>query len=337
MEFKMNPDGTMAPQQAQPQASAGDQPGVYMEPGAETPSPLPASAPAAASGDLIKDVTVANFMADVIEESKLRPVIVDFWAPWCGPCKTIGPALEKLVKNAGGLVTLAKINVDENQEIASQMRVQSIPAVFAFKDGQPVDGFTGAVPESQIKGFIDKLLGDAKLPIEAALEQAKAALDAGDSQTASDIYRQIQAHEPENMEALGGIIRAAIAMGDVSMAREIVDSLDDDTRKKPEIASAISALELAELGDSAGDVSALEAALAANENDHQARYDLAGAYCAVGRNQEAVDHLLELISRDRAWNDEAGRVQLLKVFEALGPTDPVVSDGRRRLSSVLFS
>ncbi len=331
MEYKMNPDGTMAPQTAHENA-APQSGGIYMEPSLDAPTAGPAS-----GGDLIKDVTIATFMVDVIEESKKRPVIVDFWAPWCGPCKTIGPALEKSVKNAGGLVTLAKINVDENQEIAAQMRVQSIPAVFAFKDGQPVDGFTGAVPESQIKGFIEKLLGDAKPPIEAALEQAKAALDAGDGQMASDIYRQIQAHDPENMEALGGVIRSAMAMGDLAMAREIVDSLDDAYRQKPEIASAVSALELAEMGASTGDLGKFEAALAANENDHQARFDLACALSAEGRNQDAVDHLLELISRDRAWNEEAGRVQLLKVFEALGPTDPVVADGRRRLSSVLFS
>ncbi len=332
MEFKMNPDGTMAPQATEGQTPAS-QPGIYMEPGSETPT----MAPPPSSAELVKDVTMATFMVDVIEESKHRPVIVDFWAPWCGPCKTIGPALEKLVQKAGGLVTLAKINVDENQEIAAQMRVQSIPAVFAFKDGQPVDGFTGAVPESQIKGFIDKLLGDAKPPLEAALEQAKMALDSGDGQAASEMYRQIQAQDPENMEALGGVIRSALVAGDVGMAREIVDGLDEAFTGKPEIAAAISALELVELGDSAGDLNALESALAANENDHQVRYDLAGALCAVGRNQEAVDHLLELIRRDRAWNEEAGRVQLLKVFEALGPTDPVVAEGRRRLSSVLFS
>jgi len=331
MEFKMNPDGTMAPQSTDAPDPAA-QPGIYMEPSADTAIPAPA-----ADGPLVKDVTIATFMVDVIEESKQRPVIVDFWAPWCGPCKTIGPILEKLVNNAGGLVKLAKINVDENQEIAAQMRVQSIPAVFAFKDGQPVDGFTGAVPESQIKGFIEKLLGDAKPPIEAALEQAKAALDAGDGQAASDLYRQIQGHDPENMEALGGVIRSAMAMGDLTMAREIVDGLDDAYRQKPEIASAVSALELAEMGENAGDLGEFEAALAANENDHQARFDLACALSAGGRNQDAVDHLLELIRRDRTWNEEAGRVQLLKVFEALGPTDPVVTDGRRRLSSVLFS
>lgn len=333
MEFKMNPDGTMAPQQADggAQAPAGGQQGVYMEPSLDAP------APSSGGGSDIQDVGTATFMVDVVEESMHRPVIVDFWAPWCGPCKTIGPVLEKLVKNAGGLLKLAKVNVDENQEIAAQMRVQSIPAVFAFSQGKPVDGFTGAVPESQIKAFIEKLLGDAKPPIEAALEQAKTALDAGDGQTASDIYRQVQAHDPENMEALGGVIRSAMAMGDLAAAQEIVESLDEAYKKKPEIASAISAMELAGLGDSGADLSVFEAALSANENDHQARYDLASGLCAKGRNQEAVDHLLELIRRDRKWNDEAGRAQLLKVFEALGSGDPVVVDGRKRLSSILFS
>ncbi|NQV98324.1 MAG: thioredoxin [Rhodospirillales bacterium] len=305
-----------------------------MEPGVGDPVP---PAPVAAGGAVVKDVSMATFMVDVIEESKHRPVIVDFWAPWCGPCKTIGPVLEKLVTQAGGLLMLAKINVDENQEIAAQMRVQSIPAVFAFKDGQPVDGFTGAVAESQIRSFIEKLLGDAKPPIEAALEQAKAALDGGDAQMAGDIYRQIQAHDPENTEALGGIIRAALAAGDVAMAREIVDGLTTAFTGKPEVASAISALELAEMADGASDIGALEVALAGNENDLQARYDLAIAYGARGRHREAVDQLLDLIGRDRAWNEEAGRVQLLKVFAALGPTDPIVADGRRRLSAVLFS
>ena len=337
MEYKMNPDGTMAPQPstggAEAETQAPAQQGIYMEPGADTPAP----APAQTGGELIKDVSAATFMADVVEESMKRPVIVDFWAPWCEPCKTITPVLEKLVKNAGGLVILAKVNVDENQEIAAQMRVQSIPAVFAFSGGQPVDGFTGAVQESQIKAFIDKLLAGKKPPIEGALEEAKAALDAGDGQTASDIYREIQSHDPENMEALGGIIRSAVVLGDVETAREIADSLEDSFKQKPDIASAISALELAELGDDAGDITALEDQIKANENDHQARYDLACALSAIGRNQEAVDHLLELIGRDRAWNDEAGRVQLLKVFEALGSADPVVMDGRRRLSSVLFS
>lgn len=340
MEYKMNADGTMpeslAGGQPQPQAPAGQS--VYMEPNLSADSQVPVSAMAPVSADqVIKDVTVETFMAEVVEESMTRPVIVDFWAPWCGPCKTIGPALEKHVIAMGGMVVLAKVNVDENQEIAAQMKVQSIPAVFAFSKGQPVDGFTGAVPESQIKAFVQKLLGDAKPPIEAALAEAKAALDAGDGMMASDIYREIQTNDEGNPEALGGIIRSAMLLGELDTAREIADSLEDSFKTKPAIASAIAALELAEVGDSGIDLSALEAALAANENDHQARFDMAESLSGVGRNQEAVDNLLELIGRDRTWNDEAGRTQLLKIFEALGFSDPVVVDGRKRLSTILFS
>jgi putative thioredoxin len=235
------------------------------------------------------------------------------------------------------LVVLAKVNVDENQEIAAQMRVQSIPAVFAFSKGQPIDSFTGAVTDSQIKAFVKKLLGDVKPPIEAALVEAKEALDAGDGIKASDIYREVQTHDVENAEALAGIIRSAMLLGEIDSAREIVDTLEDAFKTKPEIMSAIAALELAEGGASDVDVNALKAALEANENDHQVRLDMAIALCGAGLNQEAVDHLLELIKRDQSWNEEAGRVQLLKIFEALGFSDPVVIDGRKRLSTILFS
>jgi putative thioredoxin len=334
MQDKINADGISSTED-QTQISATQ--GIYMEPDLSANSKLAPSTIPSADAEVIIDVTAETFMKDVVEESMIRPVIVDFWAPWCGPCKTISPSLEKHVSAAGGLVILAKINVDENQEIAAQMRVQSIPAVFAFSKGQPIDSFTGAVTDSQIKAFVKKLLGDAKPPIEAALAEAKAALDAGDGIRASDIYREVQVHDPENAEALGGVIRSAMLLGDIDMAREIANSLEDIFKTKPEVVSAIAALELAEGGANDVDVSALEESLVANEDNHQARLDMAIALCGAGRNQEAIDHLLVLIQRDQSWNEGAGRVQLLKIFEALGFSDPVVVDGRKRLSTILFS
>jgi putative thioredoxin len=334
MQYKTNADGTSS---TDGQTQAPVEQGIYIEPDLSANTKAEPLAIASIAVDVIIDVTVETFMKDVVEESMTRPVIVDFWAPWCGPCKTIGPSLEKHVAAAGGLVILAKVNVDKNQEIATQMRVQSIPAVFAFSKGQPIDSFTGALTDSQIKAFVKKLLGDAKPPIEAALAEAKVALDLGDGITASDIYRKIQTHDAENAEALGGVIRSAILLGEIDTAREIADSLEDAFKAKPEIVSAIAALELVEDGTNNVDLSALESALSANENDHQARLDIAIALCGGGKNQEAIDHLLELIKRDHSWNEEAGRVQLLKIFEALGFSDPVVVDGRKRLSTILFS
>ncbi len=334
MQNKTNADGTSS---TDGQTQDPLEQGIYLEPDLSSNTKAVPLTKASIVADVIIDVTGETFMKEVVEESMIRPVIVDFWAPWCGPCKTIGPSLDKHVAAAGGLALLAKVNVDENQEIAAQMRVQSIPAVFAFSKGQPVDSFTGAVTDSQIKAFVKKLLGDAKPPIEAALVEAKVALDEGDGITASDIYRKIQTHDAENAEALGGVIRSAILLGEIDSAREIVDTLEIAFKSKPEIVSAIAALELVEGGTNNVDVSALEAALGANENNHQARLDIAIALCGGGKNQEAIDHLLELIKRDQSWNEEAGRAQLLKIFEALGFNDPVVIDGRKRLSTILFS
>ena len=334
MQYKTNVVGTRS---TDGQTQDPVEQGIYMEPDLSSNSKGVPPAINSAVTEIIIDVTGETFMKDVVEESMTRPVIVDFWAPWCGPCKTIGPSLEKHVTAAGGLIILAKVNVDENQEIASQMRVQSIPAVFAFSKGQPVDSFTGALTDSQIKAFVKKLLGDSKPPIEAALAEAKVALDAGDGITASNLYQKVQTHDAENAEALGGLIRSALFLGEISVAREIADSLVDALKIKPEIVSAVAALQLVEEGTSDLDVSSLEEALGTNENDHQARLNMAIALCGAGRNQEAVDHLLELIKRDRSWNEEAGRVQLLKIFEALGFSDPVVIDGRKRLSTILFS
>jgi len=345
MEFKLNPDGSMAaPSQeaAEKPEAAGNQningqaeqppASVYVEPGAAAAGP-------ATAGDLIKDSDTQGFARDVMEASRQVPVIVDFWAPWCGPCKQLGPTLEKLVRAAGGLVRLVKINVDENQELAAQLRIQSIPAVFAFHNGQPVDAFMGALPESQIKSFIDKLLGGAKPPLELALEDAKAALDDGDAEGAMALYREVQTQDPGNPVAIGGMIRAALAGDKLAEAKEMAAGLPPELAEKPEIASAIAAVELAEAGDSAGDedLSELTNRLAENENDHQARFDLAMAHYGAGRNEDAVAALLEIVRRDRKWDDDAAREQLVKIFEALGFSDPVATDGRRQLSSLLFA
>jgi putative thioredoxin len=289
------------------------------------------------SGEIIMETNTANFMADVIEASNTVPVIVDFWAPWCGPCKQLGPALEKLVTEAAGLVRLVKINIDENQELAAQMRVKSIPAVFAFKGGQPVDGFAGALPESQLKAFIKKLTDGAQTPLDAALEQAEAALEAGDTMTAGAAYGQVVTQDPENPAALAGMIRVALAEGEVARAKEMADSLPPELHAKPEIAAAVAQLDLAQQSEKSGDVQELRGKLEGNENDHQARFDLATALYGAGQNEAVIEELLELFRRDAKWNNEAAREQLVKVFEALGATDPLVVEGRRKLSSMLFS
>ncbi|MCY4408660.1 MAG: thioredoxin [Rhodospirillaceae bacterium] len=275
----------------------------------------------------------------MIEAAQQTPVIVDFWAPWCGPCKQLAPILEKTVRDAGGKVALVKINIDENPEIAQQLRIQSIPAVFAFDKGQPVDGFMGAQPESQIKRFVERLVGPmGPSPLEQALEQAKDALDAGDFATASNIYGQILRQVPGEAAALAGLVRCLVGAGDLQEARELVDGLDDDALKNADVESAVTALTLAEqAGEADGDTAELQARLAQDPGDHQARFDLAMAYHGAGRNEQAIDELIEIIRREREWNEQAARQQLLKLFEALGHTDPLTVAGRRKLSSILFS
>ena len=293
-------------------------------------------------GPFIKDGDTKSFMADVIEASQQVPVIVDFWATWCGPCKQLGPALEKAVTEAKGAVRLVKIDVDKNQQLAQQMRIQSIPTVYAFFQGRAVDAFNGALPESQVKSFVAKLaeLGGAELgpsPIEEALEQAEAALEAGDTGTASAIYNQVLAHEAANLPALAGLTRALVAAGELKRAREVLGRVPADKTSDAAVAKATAALELAEQAQgAAGQLGELQAKVASDPNDHQARHDLALALYAAGEQEKALDELLEIVQRNRAWNEEAARKQLVKFFEALGPAHPLTLSARRRLSSLLF-
>jgi putative thioredoxin len=289
-------------------------------------------------GDLIKDSDTENFAADVLDASNTTPVIVDFWAEWCGPCKTLGPMIEKVVRAAGGAVKLVKIDVDQNQQLAQQMRVQSIPAVFAFYKGQPVDGFAGALPESQIKDFVKRLTDKAGgSPIDDALAQAQEAFEAGDFTGASQVYTQVLQIDEENVQAIGGLAHCLIKDGEFEHAGMMLEGLDAKLKSKPEIASAVAALEMAAQSENAGDMGPLLARLEADENDHEARFELAQSLTAAGQQQEAVDQLLDIIERDRTWNEEAARTQLLTLFEAIGMTDPISKEGRRRLSAILFT
>jgi putative thioredoxin len=292
----------------------------------------------AAGGDLVVDSTDEAFEKDVIAASAKTPVIVDFWAPWCGPCKQLGPAIEKVVREAKGAVKLVKINIDEHPYFAQQLRVQSIPAVFAFKAGRPVDAFLGALPEGDIRKFVKKLLGDkGPSPIDEALEQAKEAFDAGDTPTAAALYAQILQHEPGNAKAVAGLVKCQIAAGDLDAATAMLADLPPELAKDPEIAAAKTALDVARQGEKAGDVAPLRAKLDANPADHETRVALALALFAGGAAEEAMDQMLDLYKRDRNWNDGAARAQLVKFFEALGNTHPATIQGRRRLSSLMFA
>jgi putative thioredoxin len=290
-----------------------------------------------AGEELIRDVSEATFMADVIEASKTTPVIVDFWAPWCGPCKTLGPALEAAVLEAGGRVKMAKVNVDENQTIAGQMRVQSIPAVFAFVDGQPVDGFMGAKPASEIKAFIDKIAGPADNGLNDAIDAAEQMLQEGAAVDAAQTFAAVLGEEPANAAALAGLARAHLALGEAEKALALLKSAPDEIAGDPALTAAMAQAELALAAAEAGDISGLQAAVEANPDDLQARLDLATAL--MGRNdaQGAIDILLEVFRRDREWNDAAAKTQLFRIFDSLGPTDPVAQAGRRRLSSMIFA
>jgi putative thioredoxin len=287
--------------------------------------------------DIIKDGTDASFVADVIETSKTTPVIVDFWATWCGPCRQLGPALEKAVTAAKGAVKLVKIDIDRNPAFAGQLRVQSIPAVFAFVDGRPVDGFMGALPESQVKQFVDRLAkagNGGGSPVDEMLDMARESLELGDLGGAAQAYAQVLQAEPQNLKALGGLARLYQQAGDLERAREVL-AMAPEGAKDPDLDGVRAALALAE--EAPSETAEFEQRLAADADDHEARFELAKALAGQGQMMEAVDELLEIVRRDRAWNDEAARKQLLTIFEAAGPVSDVAKQGRRKLSALLFS
>jgi putative thioredoxin len=287
---------------------------------------------------LIVDTTTQTFARDVLEASRQVPVIVDFWAPWCGPCKQLTPILEKAVLAARGAVKLVKMNIDDHPAVAQQLRIQSIPAVYAFKNGQPVDGFMGAMPESQVKTFIERLAGGLEpSPAEQLIEAAQEALEARDLSRAAQAFAQAVQEEPGHPAAVAGLARCYIEAGDLDRARQTLALVRPDGKNDPVFTAAEAALSLAEKAADLGDVSELIARLEANPKDHQARFDLALALNVAGERERAVEELLIIVEYDRKWNDEAARKQLVEFFEAYGPKDEATLSGRRRLSSILFS
>jgi len=296
------------------------------------------AAPAAAADGLIKDTTTQTFVKDVIEESKRQPVLVDFWAPWCGPCKQLTPILEKVIKAAKGKVKLVKMNIDKDPAVAGQMGIQSIPAVIAFVNGQPADGFLGALPENQVTAFIERVtkerIGGEEQDL---LKAADAALVEGDPAGAAELYAQLLAEDATNVHALAGLVRCYVETGAIEQARQTLEMVPEAKRNEGPVAAARAALEIAEQAQSLSPLADLEQKLAANPLDHQARFDLAVALNANGRRLEAVDELIAIVKRDRKWNDDGARKQLVQFFEAWGPTDEATVTGRRKLSSVLFA
>jgi len=294
---------------------------------------------AAATADgLVRDTTTQTFRKDVLEESRRQPVLVDFWAPWCGPCKQLTPILEKAVRSARGAVKLVKMNIDEHPAIAGQMGIQSIPAVFAFVNGQPVDGFMGALPESQVMAFLERLTKqEIRNEEKELLKSADAALVAGDSAGAAELYSEVLAGDPANVHALAGLARSYLEAGSIEEAKHTLAQVPEAKRNDTAVAAARAALEVAEQAAHLGPVAELEQKVAANPLDHQARFDLALALNAKGRRGEALEHLINIVKRDRKWNDDAARKQLVQFFDAWGPADQATMDGRKRLSTILFS
>jgi putative thioredoxin len=299
---------------------------------------LAGDAPKSGAADLVKDTTTAGFRQDVIAESMNRPVLVDFWAPWCGPCKQLTPVLEKVVTAAAGKVVLVKMNIDEHPSIAGQLGIQSIPAVIAFQRGQPVDGFMGALPEGEVKNFIDRIAGPGgPSPVEAALEEASRLAGEGDLAGASELYAAVLEQEPDNVTALAGLAKIQLDAGELESARQVLAMVPEAKANDPALASVRAALDLAEQAASLGDLAGLQAQVEANPDDHQARFDLALGLAARGDRSAAVDHLIEVRRRDRDWNEDGARKQLLQFFEAWGVMDPDTIRGRRKLSTLLFS
>ena len=300
---------------------------------------LNASASAPAPDKLIVDTTTQAFGADVIEESKKQPVLVDFWAPWCGPCRTLSPIIESAVRSAKGSVKLVKMNIDEHPSIAGQLGIQSIPAVVAFVDGKPVDGFIGALPEGQVKDFIEKIAGptDATSGVDGILDEADALLGAGDNQRAAELFAAVRQADAENVRAIAGLARASLAAGDTERARQMLTMAPPAKADDPVIAAAAAAIDLAEQTAALGDPADLEAAVLANSGDHEARFQLALVKNAMGDRHAAAEHLLAIIRADREWNDQQPRKQLLQFFDIWGPADRATLTARRQLSSLLFS
>jgi putative thioredoxin len=294
------------------------------------------------ASDIVKDTTTSNFMKDVIEASRTVLVLVDFWANWCGPCKQLGPVLEKVVKSYGGTVRLVKLDTDAHPSIAAQLRVQSLPTVYAFRDGRPLDGFVGVQPESMLRQFIDRLLGDgeggeAAPGLEDILAAAAEALDAGDLQGAADAYSAVLQEDQGNADALAGLARCYLKSGDNERAKQMLALVPPEKETNAAVLAVKAALDLSSKAAGSGETAALEERIAKDPADHQARYDLAVALAASGDKGEALEHLLTIVRRNRTWNDEAARKQLLQLFEVWGPKDDYTIEGRKRLSSILFA